>query len=86
MFEVVTRYFIREQSATELGSLAATPTPVRHFSRKTPMKIPKLVAEIPTTILETSQEQRSQSEGFPSLQNGRCHLADVVVSVDLTHR
>ena len=87
IFEVVSRYLFREQSATELGSLAASPTLTpRHFSRKKPMKIPKLKAGIPTTILETSQEQRSHSEGLPSLQNGSCHLADVVVTVDVTHR
>ena len=85
------RHLFREQSATELGSLAGTsPTPPRHFSRKKPMKISKLGVGIPTTILETSQEQRSQElrsqEGLASLQNGSCHLADVVVCVDLPHR
>ena len=88
--EVVVRYFFREHSATELGSLAASvasPTPLRHFSRKKPMKAPKLgAAGIPTTILETSQELPSCHEGLPSLQNGSCHLADVVVCVDLPNR
>ena len=69
IFEVVNRYLFRAQPATELHSLTGSPTPVRHFSRKKPMKIPNLGAGIPTTILETSQEQRSE-ELLPSLQNG----------------